>query len=287
MEKDPSVTPVGALPMISIIMLYNPERRHCLLNTVRHIRRLDFPYEITLLIDGHERIEGFRTIHVPRRDGFYCWADAINAGVEAARSAIVLYMDCDRLPRLDYFRRIRTTQHNQFIFCRQLWELRKPADFNTLTRILNNIEKHYEELIEDHRATKLTPYLSGEKNPMSGCVAFTRHTYYEVGGFDPSFVGWGYPDYDFWMKALCHGCEFIALEIPELHQHHDRDGVPDDVFLAMNLWNGVHYFEKWGMPVGGRKLHALAKHLGTHYSEVRRLSLREFIAKYNVRTSDT
>jgi predicted glycosyltransferase involved in capsule biosynthesis len=117
---------------------------------------------------------------------------------------------------------------------------------------------------------------------MSGCVAFTRRTYYDVGGFDPSFVGWGYPDYDFWMRALCYGCQFIPLKFPELHQYHERDGVPDDVFLAMNLWNGVQYFDKWMMPIGGKSLHALACHLKTSYNEARSMSLKEFIAKYDV-----
>lgn len=117
---------------------------------------------------------------------------------------------------------------------------------------------------------------------MSGCVAFTKKGYYESGGFDGSFVGWGFPDIDFYMSAYNQKYNFIPIECNELHLRHNyidcNYSDSRSLVRLMGLYNGVKFCKKWNLPIHDSILRS-AEELNIS-NLLNQVSLKDFLNKH-------
>ncbi len=215
-----------------------------------------------LCVDGVSNIhpDGWEVIEIPRRDGFFCWADSVNAGVNLAAHSTVMYCDSDRVVPIDFFARaakIVAEQPRAFVYPKYLYSVQQDASAEVLRAMRDNPDKFQAVLLPDHR--QKNPLVLRCKNPMAGGVAFSKDVFLGLGGFDPRYVGWGYVDYDFLMTATRAGIPFVETQDKELHQKHPYAIGLRNVELH-NLYNLRQYLEKWNLSFDG--MDSIRRNLG-------------------------
>ena len=267
--------------MFTQVVLYSPDRAVQLGRSVECWNDCEGYKDAQkiLCVDGTPNVhpEGWDVIEIPRRDGFFCWADAINTGVNLSVNSTVFYCDSDRVLPTDYFVRvvkIVAEQPRAFVYPKYLYSVQQDANAEVLRAMRDNIDLFQAVLRPDHR--QKNPLVLSCKNPMSGCVAFSKDVFQGLGGFDPRFVGWGYPDYDFLMTATRARIPFVETLDKELHQQHPYAIGLRNVELH-NLYNLRQYLEKWGLSLNS--LQGTSVRLGvTREALLGAKSLKEFMA---------
>jgi len=216
----------------------------------------------TLVVDGKTNIvpEDFEVIQVPRTNNQFCWGRMWDAGVATARFRKILYLDSDRLLPSTYLRKVANVlDDRKFVFTsRHFMVLDRQIAKEECSELLNS---DFSIFGDPRFSGKLRyeprfqqPFPGPGKNVMSGNTAFTKETFYELGGVDHWYCGHGaYADTDFHMKAGKFGCEFIDLQEPELHCHHhklDKSSNPltTEELYRLSLDNFVYYIWKWDLP---------------------------------------
>lgn len=252
--------------MISLFIMYSTDRQKQLEYTVKSLQRMELydQCQKTLVVD-HNLVtfvpDGYEVVQVPRVNKEFCWSYMWDAGVETARYPIVLYLDSDRLLPPAFLRMVvDSVKEDSFVFTSQHFMLREwlPWDqcqeFLELTDIASRIidPPYMGKLIFEPRFGN--PTHTPGKNVMSGSTAFLKKTFRKVGGVDPWYRGHGaFADTDFHMTATAAGCEFIDLNVPELHCPHPKsEGKKElDSFTLkrLGLDNYIYYCKKWGVPM--------------------------------------
>lgn len=267
--------------MLSVFILYSNDRKSqaelmigCLSECIGFNE-----CEKILCADGSTNYtpEDFLVLEIERPDtGFYCWAKAWQQAVKTARHEKVLYLDCDRiLPVSALLEFANTISENQFVFPRYLYSFEEDCSVEEVRATRDQAD--FSKLRPDHRVFTSAWEAVRAKNPMSGCVGFTRTTFIASGGLDPDFQGWGYPDTDYFAKTQSLGMRFVPLEMNELHLKHHYEK-PSRVVKAMNLWNGCRFCRKWGYPIHP-KLHTLAGELSLAITRVEKYKkLEDFLS---------
>lgn len=251
--------------MISIFVMYSNDRKAHLESTISCLQDMPLYQECqkTLVVDGRTnyRPEGWGIVEVPRF-GDFCWANMWDAGVGTAKFPIVLYLDSDRLwPQNLLQEVVEKTKDNNFLFTANHFLIIDDMP-------LELCKKFLVDFVQDKGAVADSSYVGklrfdpryGQcihaygKNVMSGGTAFTKRTYYALGGVDPWYKGHGaYADTDFHFTAQLAGCQFIDLGLPELHLSHNKlikDKVLSDKELhLLALDNYLYYCVKWGIPM--------------------------------------
>jgi GT2 family glycosyltransferase len=151
-----------------------------------------------------------RYVHTPVAAATgYSRAAAFNAGAAIARGDTLVLHDNDLLVPRDYAREAAA-------------RLREGAAFADLKRFLFYFgEEDTRRVVaggplDPHEAVTVTQNLHG------GSIAARRHDYFEIGGFDEEFVGWGGEDLDFWERAQAHGPVYAFGYLPLVHLWHAR-----------------------------------------------------------------
>ena len=233
-----------------------------------------------LCVDGASNFfpHDFQVLEIKRpQSGFYCWAKMWDEAIANAIYEKILYIDCDRIFPIDSLNKIYDSiRDNVFVFPRWLYSFRSLATLCEVKKVRDNFDESV--LIADHRIYS-SPWESiRKKNPMSGCVGFTKNSFITSGGLDYDFQGWGYPDTDYFEKTSRQGMIFAPLDIIELHLKHSYSESFDKV-KAMNLWNGIHFCEKWGYSIHP-KLYQIADEIDMPISMFRYSdNLQDFLEK--------
>lgn len=262
----------------SLVILFSNDRRAQLERSVELWG--DLPEytdcEKILCVDGLLKGQpptGFQVCEIERDGPYFCWAKSLYAGISAASNPVVFYVDADRIVQRSFLQRslavLRT--FDGFVFPDQLYSVKCDWNVKRLRELRDRPVDGYLELYADHRV--LDPTILGRKNPFSGCVGFWKKTFLQYGGFDRRFIGWGYPDYDFFMQVYRDDREklFPLPDSVELHQKHDYLVSKRELELH-NLWNCRVYVEKWKIK--------------TDYLENCRKSLRVSDALYTAESLD-
>jgi hypothetical protein len=235
--------------MFSIIVLFSNDRIEYLRNSIELFKQASEYYEAEkiLLVDGKllHNVDDFKIIEVERKTKYYCWADVINLGVQSSSNEIVFYFDCDRVVQKKYFEICMQILQKEsvFVYATDLYQIKRNMNINELKLILTDVEKYKNDLCPDFRISD--PFILSRKNPFSGGVGFHKEEFLNAGGFSNEFKGWGYPDYDFFMKVYKKNSKLLRpIPLLELHQFHPYDKHKFEVCLH-NIWNANKYIEKY------------------------------------------
>jgi hypothetical protein len=273
--------------MFSIAIFYSEDRLLQLRQTIECLEEMDGygQCQKMLCADGVTNVcpTDFDILEVQRPGPYYCWATVWEAALSRARYENILYLDSDRILPGDYFRRaLAELADDTFVFPARLYNLEADVPTDVLKRIRDNVGSYPHLLRADHRVWDDPASSVRRKNPMSGCVAFTKTTYRNSGGMDSAYTGWGYPDTDYFTKTFRAGCRFVPIDCDELHLKHGyRQGPRNSarLFCLTNLWNGVYYHRKWMLPLD-EELHYLASVLGVTIQDAETMSAEQFCARY-------
>lgn len=252
--------------MLSIFIMYSNDRAEALEYTLSCLR--DMPlYEKcqkTLVVDTKvDRIpEDWQAVQVPRVDGKFCWGRMWDAGVFSAKHDRIVYLDSDRmLPKRFLSDVDEYLVDDMFIFTSRHFMMISDLSLSLCKKLLEQDEVEESLLSQDYigkfkyEVRFESPCHGPAKNVMSGSTAFTKRTYIRLGGVDHWYAGHGaFADTDFHMQASVGGCEFLDLELPELHYHHNKMGdnkinLDDMTLRRMGLDNFIYYCHKWSLPL--------------------------------------
>ena len=244
---------------LSIIILYSTDRKQQLMQTLSCLRDIDgfSACQTILCVDGINNIkEDIEFIEIPRVNGFYCWANAINLGLERCKYDKVLYIDSDRILPVNFFDLIyEKIDDKRFCFPKYLYQFHYHVSLDVVKLVRDNFPKYQEYVYHDPRVYNNPIDAVRRKNPMSGCVAFTKKGYEQSGGFDDTFIGWGFPDIDYFMSTYKQSYEFMPINCNEFHLSHQYVNNNYDIknnrslMRLMGLYNGVKFCKKWNLPI--------------------------------------
>lgn len=265
----------------TIVILYSPDRQEQLIKSIECWSDC-IGYaeaEKILCLDGQGWTPSeFKICNIERTNDFFCWAASLNTGVSAASNEMVLYMDCDRIIPTNFLLQAESMLRENpksFVYLKNLFNLKRDENVENIKMIRDNVEKFRDVLKPDHRQNN--PEIFSRKNAMSGCVAFCKSHFMNLGGFDERFVGWGYPDYDFLMKALKSNSELISINASELHQKHQYTADHRE-FTLHNLYNMNQYVCKWDL--NNHIIKQTCKSCDVDFKELRSsTSLQKFLFK--------
>lgn len=194
-------------PRVSFIIGHRgTERLPHLLATIGSIgAQSDTPVECIVVEqsvrpESQERLPaGVRYIHTPvAASDPYCRSCAFNAGARHARGEVLILHDNDIVVP----RRYATAA---------LDAIRSGFDFANLIRFLF--------YIRDAQMTLEAPPERVVQNTQGGSIVARRDAYFDIGGYDEDFIGWGGEDNDFWDRASTRRVQTHSL-VPMVHLHH-------------------------------------------------------------------
>jgi hypothetical protein len=150
-----------------------------------------------------------RYIHtpIPRQDDDYNRAWTLNAGTQAARAPVVILHDNDVIVPARYAAECRA-------------RVAEGYDFLELKRFTFYLG---EERTRRVFATGALPPAAPStivQNLQGASIAARREAYFDVGGFDESFAGWGGEDNEFWERSEVSGRSYRFGYLPFLHLYH-------------------------------------------------------------------
>jgi len=172
--------------------------------------------------------EGWNPVLVPRVNGQFCWANMWDAGVASAKNEIIWYLDSDRILPANYSDLIlRNCVEGKFIFSSRHYMMLREMNLEQCKSFVAGDPMEY--LLGDEAGhVRYEPrfkdmiHVPG-KNTMSGNTAFTKSTYYRLGGVDRWYCGHGaFADTDFHTLAHLAGCKFFDTQATELHYLHNK-----------------------------------------------------------------
>ncbi len=190
----------------------------------------------------------FKIINVMRSADMFCRADIWTAAVESAVHDILVILDGDRLPHYEFFDNVKNIRHKDVMYCEYLMQPLRRLDYGEYVDYINNLDLNDKRFKRDVRYVVAEGTVLPKKNPMSGCVAFHTADYHRWGGMSRLFKAWGFNDVDCYYRSYLYGCDFKSVKCPEIHIFHDRE-IPLTMFLSMNAYNGVLFYDTWRLPV--------------------------------------
>lgn len=164
----------------------------------------------------------------------------MNAAVRASgggRDQLLALLDGDRILPAGYFRRaVAAWRPRSVVSTVQLFANQRAATDD-------EIEAGTVPREGDYRSTDNLPF---SKVAFAGNAVIGLDDYWDLGGMDETFEGYGFSDTDFTQSAVAAGFRFIWMEEPETHLWHPRD-IPAADYNASNERNGLRYLRKWGL----------------------------------------
>ena len=223
---------VGDTVTISLIVsTYNqPDFLAIVLKAITQQRDQDI--ELIIADDGSEHqtkelIEEFASssqiplLHVWHEDEGFRKSVVLNKAIVAANHGYLVFIDGDCVPRRTFISDHKNlARKNRIVGCSRVL-----LDQTITQHILDNsLQPHLWSLIAfiklrlSGHINRISPLLSLPLGPLRnqspnrwqkirGCnFGIPRETLLEIGGFDESFIGWGYEDSDLVVRAINHGC---------------------------------------------------------------------------------
>lgn len=163
-----------------------------------------------------------------------------NFGVTKASFPIVALLDSDRiLPHHYFIENSKILKNDEMITVKTIVKLNQdvPWDFKGYQSF-----SHYKELRSETNEFR-------QKNLFSGNTLFYKDKYFEIGGMDEDYIGYGFADNDMTQNALSKGCKQIFRNLEEIHLFHEQSVSYRDHFMSdfqiLSAINLMKYCLKW------------------------------------------
>lgn len=149
-------------------------------------------------------------IHIPagEEDKGFSKSKTFNAGAKAASSEVLILHDGDMLVPQDYASEVLH------------WH-KEGYEFSSLKRFIFYLSEASSQTVIDQRSVDIVPEIEAisQNLPGGGSCAISRAAYFEIGGFDESFAGWGGEDIEFLDRARTLK-KFDYEYVPIIHLWH-------------------------------------------------------------------
>lgn len=155
-----------------------------------------------------ERIPDWvRYLHTPTPDGMpYSRAWAFNVGAREARGGLLVFHDNDMIMPRRYAAELLGVRRRGF-------------EVINLKRFVFYLGEHETAQVLEGKAIDGPPERVVQNLEGGGSVAVDRAAFFEIGGFDESFVGWGGEDNEFWERSAVR-VVWPWGYVPLAHLHH-------------------------------------------------------------------
>lgn len=183
-----------------------------LLATLRSIAGQSVPVEC-IVVEQSARPEievppWVRYVHTPvPADQPYSRARAFNAAARHAATRVLICHDNDMLVPERYA-------------AEAIGRLAEGWQFLDLKRFLFYLSEEDTKGVFETGVLRTDVRTTVVQNARGGSIVADADAYAAIGGFDPSFVGWGGEDNDFWDRAETTGKVYAFGYLPMIHLHH-------------------------------------------------------------------
>lgn len=232
--------------MISFVIIFHPSRINNLNQTLRLLRANEQELDELILVcqTQHDEITTpfIHTKQINMGLKTYHKTLMTNVGVKNASNNILVLLDSDRVLPQNYFASTK--------------ERLRPGCIATPEKLLRVLDDYTDEDILSGRIETKSEYRHTEnkgryRNLFAGNTMLFKQDYEVLGGYDESFIGYGYADTDMTRKAMNLGFQILWTEAEELHLKHDisvcwnEQIIPLGIFKIMTATNGLRYHFKW------------------------------------------
>jgi hypothetical protein len=206
---------VGTAPEVTFVIPFRGEERLPLLSaTVASLRAQSDVAVECVVVEQDSRatattMPDVRHVHL-EDSGPWRKASALNVGVAHARAPVVICHDADILVPRGYAREVLRVLADGF-------------DVAQIGRLLFYVDEAItSRILRERTLTGRETPARVKQNWPGGSIAIRRDTYWDIGGFDDQFVGWGGEDNEFLDRCL--GVRFWRYGyLPLVHLwHHDQ-----------------------------------------------------------------
>jgi hypothetical protein len=168
-----------------------------------------------------------RYIHtpLPYPDMPYCRSWAFNVGANAAKGEVLVFHDNDMLLPNDYAVQLVARFDEGF-------------EVANLKRFIFYLgEEHSKNIISTGKLSfGLSPEVIVQNLEAGGSIAVSKKAFFDIGGFDEAFVGWGGEDNEFWERAKTRKVWPYGY-LPLVHLWHSpQSGKFDDALTRKDLY---------------------------------------------------
>lgn len=245
------------MPEFSIVTIVKGRRKQFanLLESIKASTIL--PYDIQVVCmdnpDGMTIPDGLNvSIHVMKEKGKLPLAAARNAGIAAAKTGNVIFIDVDCIVSPTLFANMLMGLGAENIIAAYPLYLPVVPDTGNYGEL-----KHQAVM---HPARERIPVGQPVDHLQFWSLIFAiqKRTFEHIGGFDETFTGYGAEDTDFAMMFHQAGVQLIFVHDHVLHQYHDKYDPPLNHFDSI-IENATRYQQKWGVAPMQRWLKAFEK----------------------------
>ena len=235
--------------MASFVIIFHPMRIDNLKQTLRFLCKRESSYCLRdLVLVCQTKCDTIApscfesTKQINMNLDFYWKSKMTNVGVEEAKEDIVVLLDSDRILPLNYFeKKIKKIKKNQVVSTNNLIKLKKDYSDDLIEK------KQFEFLID----LKDKSNKGRNKNLFAGNTIMFKKDFFELGGYDEDYKGYGYADTDMTEKIIRSNLEVLWSNEEEIHLNHSKvvswnsDFLSLDSFKIQTAINGFKYYKKW------------------------------------------
>lgn len=230
----------------SFVIIFHPLRIDNLNQTLRFLSKREVYLEELILVCQTECKKIYspfnKTKQINMNLDSYWKSKMTNVGVSEASNEIIILLDSDRILPHNYFKNIISSI--------------KKKQVVSSTHLIKLKRKFLDEDIESKKITfeidvKTKENLGRTKNLFAGNTVMFRSDYFNLGGYDETYKGYGYADTDMCKKVMESDLEVIWSPEEEIHLFHDSIVSWESQFLnydqlkIQTAINGFKYYKKW------------------------------------------
>lgn len=214
--------------------------------------------DFTGVIETFQQQNEFPVVYI-RNEKNLGLAETRNVGARAAKSDTLLFLDNDIImspDTLSLHLKFQKENENKLLMSR-IFDLDKKV-FDQTIKVLEEADHFPGEYLHNHLETEMDPYFSLREDILNNtvvpkntiwvfgacfCISIPKKVFYEVGGFDPKFRGWGPEDIEFNYRALKKGYELVYCAKAVCY-HMDNSKKDTDQFVAQISANSKYLYKK-------------------------------------------
>lgn len=239
--------------MLSFVYCFHSKRTENLRQCLRMLfKRESCIHEVILVCNDktEEKFEGCALYNMNLNN--YEKNKMCNFGVSKASSEIIALLDSDRVLPNGYFGEVeKRMSPGLFFSCENMIQLVRPH----LDEEIESSE------LEGNMEERCKGWEPRRKNLFSGNTTFTKQDFFNVGGMDENFAGYGFADNDMTYNVMSKGMKAIWMDGLEIHLHHEKETMEGNKMVSFEKYrktsqkNFNRFIGKWRLEEYAKKIY--------------------------------